>query len=538
MTATKQHPVKSQDFTQLASYKRLSELAKRPFDLTQEGNFNPDRINKYIAEACGFSFLYGTERIDDEVMKELYTLAEEAKALNKMADMQNGAVMNVIEGYPSENRPVLHTALRDFFEQPNTHLVAKEAAVLAKSEVEKLKRFIDQCDTEKKWTDLVVIGIGGSELGPKANLFALKHLSKPDRNVHFIGNIDPDDAARVLAPLNLKKVLVVVISKGGTTLETATNEEIVRERFTSAGLKSKDHFVVVTSKGSPIDDPNCYLECFHLWDWVGGRFSSSSLGGGLPIAFACGFKVYIEFLRGCHAMDQTALIGDLKRNLPLLGALLSIWNRNFLKYQTCAIVPYSQALERYAAHVQQVEMESNGKRIDHFGRAVEFETGPIFWGEPGTNAQHSFFQLIHQGTNPIPIEFIGFKESTRKQDREIKGTTSQEKLLSNLIAQAIALATGQKNENPNKVFPGNRPSHILLAKELTPFTLGALFAYYEHKVAFQGFIWNINSFDQEGVQLGKVLANKMIDCFKAKRAKTKQSYPEGQAYLNQLDRLP
>lgn len=238
-------------------------------------------------------------------------------------------------------------------------------------------------------------------------------------------------------------------------------------------------------------------------------------------------------------MDQAALNEDITENLPLLGAMLSIWNGNFLHYPTLAIIPYSQALSRWAAHVQQVQMESNGKRIDRQGRDVNFRTSPIYWGEPGTNAQHSFFQMIHQGTDIVPIEFIGFKESQLKKDFLQNDATSQEKLLSNMLAQSLALAQGQKSDNPNKTFPGNRPSHILLAKELTPYSLGALFSYYEHKTAFQGFVWNINTFDQEGVQLGKVLASRFVELFRKKRgAKSKaEAAPIETAFLEQIDAL-
>jgi glucose-6-phosphate isomerase len=237
-------------------------------------------------------------------------------------------------------------------------------------------------------------------------------------------------------------------------------------------------------------------------------------------------------------MDQVALHADFKQNLPLLGALIGIWNRNFLHYPTVAIIPYSRSLARFPAHLQQCDMESNGKRIDRKANATKFQTGPIVWGEPGTNAQHSFFQLIHQGTSIVPLELIGFTHAQGGYDFEWKGTTSQEKLLSNLFAQAIALAKGQKNPNPNKLFPGNRPSSILLAKKLTAYSLGALLSYYENKIAFQGFIWGVNSFDQEGVQLGKQLADKTLHLFSAKRgASSAEPFPLGQALIDISEEL-
>ncbi|MES2272570.1 MAG: glucose-6-phosphate isomerase, partial [Chlamydiota bacterium] len=230
----------------------------------------------------------------------------------------------------------------------------------------------------------------------------------------------------------------------------------------------------------------------------------------VALGFALGAQGFREVLRGAHAMDVHALNTKAPENLPLLSALLGIWNRNFLGLPTVAIIPYSQALLRFPAHLQQLDMESNGKRIDKLGHPCDFSTGPVIWGEPGTNGQHSFYQLIHQGTDPVPVEFIGFQKSQYPHDLEIQHSTSQEKLLSNLFAQSLALTVGQKSPNPNQFFPGNRPNRILLAEQLDPFTLGALLSFYEHKVAFQGFIWNINSFDQEGVQLGKALATKTL----------------------------
>ncbi|MBX9743976.1 MAG: glucose-6-phosphate isomerase, partial [Chlamydiales bacterium] len=269
------------------------------------------------------------------------------------------------------------------------------------------------------------------------------------------------------------------------------------------------------------------------WDFVGGRYSPTSMEGAVMLGFALGFTEWMKLLRGAHAMDIHAKTAKPGENLPLFSALLGIWNRNFLHLPTVAIIPYSQALVRFPAHLQQLDMESNGKSIDRQGKKCTYATGPVIWGEPGTNGQHSFYQLIHQGTDVIPVEFIGFRHSQANQDLSIQKTTSQQKLLSNLFAQSIALAVGQSNQNPNKVFPGNRPNRIFFADRLDPYTLGALLAFYEHKVAFQGFIWNINSFDQEGVQLGKVLANKMLSLF-AQEAKP-SSFPLGAALLKLLD---
>ncbi|MBJ7449705.1 MAG: glucose-6-phosphate isomerase [Parachlamydiales bacterium] len=515
-------------FQQTSAYKKLEDLAKTPFDLAQEGNLTADRINAMTAHAGPFKLSFGTERVTEDVMNSLFELASETGAVSKMQRMQMGDILNQIEGYESENRAVLHTAMRDFFGNQQTGPRAAQAMVLAKAECEKLKTFLSKVDG--RFTDLVLVGIGGSDLGPRAIYMALQAYKKKGKRVHFISNVDPDDAALVLETLNLDKTMVVVVSKSGNTLETQTNEELVRERYNKAHLKPENHFVAVTGKGSPMDNPSNYLASFYIWDYIGGRYSATSMVGGVMLAFGLGFDNYMEFLRGAHDMDQIALQDDPKKNLPLLAALLGIWNRNFLKLPTLAIIPYSQALVRFTAHLQQCDMESNGKHIDKSGHEVDFHTGPIVWGEPGTNGQHSFYQLIHQGTDTIALEFIGFTETQYGQDLKFKGTTCQEKLIANLLAQSIALAIGQKSDNPNKRFCGNRPNSVLLAKRLDPYVMGNLLAYYEHKVAFQGFMWNINSFDQEGVQLGKLLATKILDVINGQAKQ--DSFTLGSALLN------
>lgn len=517
-------------FLECPSSAILNDLAKHPIDLTEQNVLSLKRIEHFVLQKCGFQLFYATERVTDEVMEALYQLAIETDAARKMEKMQAGEVINFIEGYPSENRAVLHTAVRDFFENAQTSKAAKEAATLARAEVEKLNQFHELED----FSDLVVIGIGGSELGPKALYLALEGYSKPGRHVYFVGNVDPDDMVKALRPLDLKKTLVAVISKSGTTLETNVNEAFAREIYEKAGCDPKNHFIAITGEGSPMDQSSKYLKVFYIWDWIGGRYSGSSIIGGLILSFACGFSHYWDFLKGAHAVDVNALNKDVRENLPLLAALLGIWNHNFLGIETTAIIPYSQPLWRFPAHLQQLDMESNGKQIDRQGRFTGYQTGPIIWGEAGTNAQHSFYQLIHQGTVPICLEMIGFLKNQTGEDFNYQGTTSQEKLLSNMLAQAIALATGQKSTNPNQFFFGNRPSSLLIGEQLTPFALGALLAFFEHKVAFQGFIWNINSFDQEGVQLGKVLANKIIDRFKALHGVKTDPFPLADAFLKQM----
>lgn len=523
-------------FSESQSYLRLKELGTSPFDLTEEGALSSERIASYRIESVGLELLYATERVDDDVIEALWSLAEERDVIAKMKAMQEGEVINRIEGYESEERRVLHTAMRDFFDTPHTAKPAKEAAELAYAELEKLKAFLEEIDREGNITDVVQIGIGGSYLGPEAIYKALYAYHKKGRKVHFLSNVDPDDAAALFQELDLSKTLIVVVSKSGTTLETRTNEALAKEYLQKEGLNPQEHLVAITGKGSPMDDPSQYRGAFYIWDYIGGRYSVTSMIGAFSLAFVLGMDRLLDFLKGAHEMDKVALSDDRAHNLPLFSALLGIWNRNFLDFSDVVIIPYSNALSRFSAHLQQLDMESNGKHIDTEGQDVDFDTGPIIWGEPGTNGQHSFYQSLHQGTTVVPFEFIGFRESQYHKDLLVDGTNSQEKLLANLFAQAIALAEGQKSENPNKCFYGNRPSRILLGDCLDPFTMGAILSYYENKVAFQGFIWGINSFDQEGVQLGKVLANKLIDHFAALRDETKKApdFPEGEAYLSLL----
>ncbi|MCW5199093.1 glucose-6-phosphate isomerase, partial [Desulfobulbus sp. F3] len=311
--------------------------------------------------------------------------------------------------------------------------------------------------------------------------------------------VRPADA--VLSGLDLSRTLINVVSKSGSTLETRTNEELVRTALTGAGLNPAKHLVAVTGAGSPMDDPAKYRASFHMYDYIGGRYSATSMVGGVTLGFALGYEQFIEVLRGAYEMDTAAAQADIRSNLPLLMALLGIWNRNFLGYNTVAVLPYSQALLRFPAHLQQCDMESNGKQVSRLGSPVTWKTGPIVWGEPGTNGQHAFYQLLHQGTEIVPAEFIGFRRSQHGSDITVNGTSSQQKLVANMLAQSLAMAQGREHDNPNKRFSGNRPSSVLIAEQLTPYTMGALLALYENRIAFQGFCWNINSFDQEGVQL-------------------------------------
>lgn len=526
-TAWKRVFLETVAFEKAVHYKKLISLAKAPPDLTS-GALTTERIQAMQTAAAGWRCVYAFQRIDDAVLTSLMGLCRERKMLEQMDAMQRGERVNWIEGVTSEERPALHTAMRDIFDRrPFAQETVKKAVL---KEHEKLKKFIN--NHAKQFDEMVVIGIGGSELGPKALYEGLALYRRSNTRVHFIGNVDPDDVTVALQGLDLRRTVVVVISKSGTTLETVTNEAFLRHIYKKKKLNDEKHFISITMPGTPMDDKRKYLECFYVWDYVGGRYSATSMVGGLLLSFAVGYEHFRELLKGAHTMDVVAREKNAKKNLPLLVALIGVWNRNFLAHPTLAIIPYSRMLHRFPAHLQQCDMESNGKHIDRKGRVVPFSTGPVIWGEPGTNAQHSFFQSIHQGTDIVPLELIGCNTMQGGLDFEWHDTTSQQKLLSNLFAQALALAQGKKSDNPNKQFFGNRPSLLLLTEQLTPYALGALLALYEHKIAFQGFLWGINSFDQEGVQLGKVLAEQMIELFQAKKRRKRYTFPLGEALLH------
>jgi len=500
---------------QAAAYSSLVKLAANPYDLSRPGALSAERIKNYRMKVCGFDLLYATQRVDDQIVDRLQQLADQRAVLEQFRHMKKGTVLNRIEGFESEDRPALHTACRDIFSKKPLH---QEATGQARKELDKLRAFLKELDTGKlsgsqgvPFTDLINIGIGGSDLGPRAIYLALEAYAKKGRKVHFISNVDPDDTAAVLDSLDLSRTLVCVVSKSGTTLETLTNEELVRAAYLKKGLKPESHFMAVTGENSPMDNPQRYLRSFYMFDYIGGRYSATSMVGGVLLSFSLGYDAFTEILRGANSMDIAAEEPDLRKNPCLMLAMLGIWNHNFLGMETLAVLPYSQALLRFPAHLQQCDMESNGKSITRTGEKLEGRSGPVVWGEPGTNGQHAFYQLIHQGTIVVPSEFIVFRQSQRKFDMPVKDTTSQQKLAANALAQSQALAVGRQHPNPNKRFAGNRPSSILIGDRLTPFSMGALLSLYENKIVMQGFVWNINSFDQEGVQLGKELANRLLD---------------------------
>nr|NGX33614.1 Glucose-6-phosphate isomerase [Candidatus Anoxychlamydiales bacterium] len=341
-------------FTKLKSYEKLKKLAKDPIDLTDKDIFTLDRIKEMQTANLDMRLLYATERVTKDVIDSLFELAKDAFAVSKMKDMQDGKILNSLKGCESENRGVLHTAMRDFFGNQNKSKEAQLASSLAYKELEKLEKFLEKINLDNKFENIVQIGIGGSFLGPKALAQALKKYTIKTRNFYFISNVDPDDSFQILDSIDLSKTLFVSVSKSGTTLETLTNEEIVKDFLHKKGLNPKDHMASVTGKGSPMDDPSKYLESFYIWDYVGGRYSATSMVGGVLLGFCFGIDTFKDFLKGASYMDKVAL-KDVHNNLPLFSALLGIWNRNFLDYSTEAIIPYSQALLYFPLHLQQLD---------------------------------------------------------------------------------------------------------------------------------------------------------------------------------------
>ena len=433
----------------------------------------------------------------------------------KFAALYNGEVINT-----GEKRLVLHHMCRG---QLGDAVIAdgvdKRAFYLG--EQKKIAEFAAKVHNGEltnaageKFTTVVQIGIGGSDLGPRAIYLALENWAKVNGGLkmkaEFISNVDPDDAAGVLSKIDVAHSLFVLVSKSGTTLETLTNESFVKDALVKAGLNPSNHMIAVTSETSPLAKSSDYLAAFFMDDYIGGRYSSTSGVGGAVLSLAFGPEVFAQFLGGAAEADALAKNEDILKNPALLDALIGVYERNVLGYPTTAVLPYSQALSRFPAHLQQLDMESNGKSVNRFGEPVNYATGPVIFGEPGTNGQHSFYQLLHQGTDIIPLQFVGFRNSQMGSDVIIEGSTSQQKLCANVAAQIVAFACGKDDTNLNKKFEGGRPSSIIIGEKLTPAAVGALLAHFENKVMFQGFAWNLNSFDQEGVQLGKVLAKKVL----------------------------
>ncbi len=504
--------IQYKNLDQSKSGKKVLKGAK-PADL--KTLLTEDRIRDYqITGSAGWRFSYAARSVDPQALQILVDLAAEQDLAAKYRELLNGAVMNT-----GENRSVLHQLTRGQVDGPVRN-EGKDLGAFYRSQLEKIRTFAEQVQqgslkgsTDKAFTSVVQIGIGGSDLGPRAMFLALEHAVKGKTylDAHFISNVDPDDASAVVASVNLETTLFILVSKSGTTQETLANENFVREKLQKAGLNPDRHMVAVTSETSPLAKSSRYLASFYIDDYIGGRYSSTSAVGATILAISLGWDVVERFLKGAHEADVAALEPDPRKNAAMMDALIGVWERNALGFPSTAVLPYSQALSRFPAHLQQLDMESNGKQVNRFGQPLKYATGPVIFGEPGTNGQHSFYQHLHQGTDTIPLQFIGFLEAQAGDDVLSEGSTSQTKLKANLAAQIVAFAKGQNHENANKVFPGNRPSSLLWNTKLTPEALGALLAHFENKVMFQGFLWNINSFDQEGVQLGKILTKSVLD---------------------------
>ena len=498
-----------------AHYKKVGET-----HLRQLFADDPKRGERLTVEAVGLFLDYSKNRITDETVKLLIRLAEVSQLRERIDAMFRGDKINL-----TEKRAVLHTALRAPRDAtivvdgenvvPKVHAVLDRMANFAN----RLRSGEWKGHTGKRIRNVVNVGIGGSDLGPVMAYEALKHYSDRAMIFRFVSNVDGTDFAEAVQDLDPAETLFVISSKTFTTLETMTNAQTARA-WSLAGLAGDEksvakHFVAVSTNTSEvakfgIDTANM----FEFWDWVGGRYSMDS-AIGLSTMVAVGPENFRALLHGFHQMDEHFRTTPFERNLPVLMGLLALWYNDFFGAQTVAVLPYEQYLKRFPAYLQQLTMESNGKHVTLDGKTVTHQTGPIYWGEPGTNGQHSFYQLIHQGTRLIPSDFIAFSKALNPLGRH------HDMLIANVCAQTEALAFGKTAEQveaegtpkwlvPHRVFEGNRPSNTLLAERLTPETLGKLVALYEHAVFTQGVIWNIDSFDQWGVELGKVLAQRII----------------------------
>ncbi len=492
--------------------------------------------------------------VEAETMRLLFALARQAGVEQWRDRMFAGERINF-----TENRSVLHTALRNRSGKPvlvdGKDVMGDVRAVLnqMKTFSESVRNGVWKGYSGKTITDIVNIGIGGSDLGPVMVTEALRPYAQPGLNMHFVSNVDGTHIAEVLKQINPETTLFLIASKTFTTQETMTNAATAREWFLSSAKDPKHialHFAALSTNARDvaafgIDTKNM----FEFWDWVGGRYSLWS-AIGLPIALSIGFENFEELLTGGHEMDQHFCSAPLEENIPVVLAMLGIWYNNFLRADTHAILPYDQYLHRFAAYFQQGDMESNGKYVDRSGNRVDYSTGPVLWGEPGTNGQHAFYQLMHQGTKLVPADFIGTIESHNpiRDHHQI--------LLSNFVAQTEALMKGKTAEEvrrelqsagvepaeaakllPHKVFEGNRPTNSIVVRKITPRTLGSMIAMYEHKIFVQGIVWNINSFDQWGVELGKQLAKKVLpELFQSGSVETHDSSTNGLINFINADR--
>ncbi len=515
------------DFTTTQAYQYLSDYFNETnIDIKELFASDPKRFSKFSVYFEDILFDYSKNRIDEKGIALLVQLARECRLNDAIKAMFDGEAINV-----TENRPVLHTALRN---QSNTPVLVEGKDVMpdVNAVLQHMKTFSQQVIdgswkgyTGKEITDVVNIGIGGSDLGPVMVTEALKSY-KTRLNLHFVSNVDGTHIAETLKELNAETTLFLIASKTFTTQETMANANSAREWFLKAGAAEADiakHFAALSTNAAAVEKFGIDTQnMFGFWDWVGGRYSLWS-AIGLSIALGVGFDNFEALLGGAHAMDNHFRETELEQNIPVIAALLGIWYNNFFGAQSQAILPYDQYLHRFAAYFQQGDMESNGKYVDRNGDVVDYQTGPIIWGEPGTNGQHAFYQLIHQGTKLIPCDFIAPAQTHNPIGEH------HTLLLSNFFAQTEALMNGKSEEEvvaelqasgkseeeieklaPFKVFEGNRPTNSILLKKITPRSLGSLIAMYEHKIFVQGIIWNIYSFDQWGVELGKQLAGKIL----------------------------
>ncbi len=507
--------------TQISEWKALAEHHGKIQDTHLRTLFadDPERGKQFALEAVGMYFDYSKHRITGETMQLLVKLAEGCDLRGRIDAMFGGEKINL-----TENRAVLHVALRAPTDKqimvdgvnvvPEVHKVLDKMAAFS----ERVRSGEWKGHTGKRIRNVINIGIGGSDLGPVMAYEALRHYSQRDMNFRFVSNVDGTDFAEATHDLDAEETLFIIASKTFTTLETMTNGRSARAwALKTLGDEAAvaKHFVALSTNAAEvskfgIDTANM----FEFWDWVGGRYSMDS-AIGLSTMIAVGADNFRRMLTGFHEMDEHFRTAPFAQNLPVLMGLLTLWYADFFNAQTVAVLPYDQYLKRFPAYLQQLTMESNGKQVTTSGERVDYETGPVFWGEPGTNGQHSFYQLIHQGTKLIPCDFIGFTESLNPLGEH------HDILMANLFAQSEALAFGKTEEEvraegtqdwlvPHRVFNGNRPSTTIIAGSLTPEMLGKLIALYEHSVFTQGVIWGIDSFDQWGVELGKVLAQRIM----------------------------
>jgi glucose-6-phosphate isomerase len=508
-----------------ASYQSLRNHAAQAREWQMRELFaqDPQRFERLSSEAAGLFLDYSKNRLDGRTLELLAQLARE-RGVERLRDaMFAGEKINL-----TENRAVLHTALRaprhKQFKLDGQDITADVHGVL-----DRIKTFSDAVrngdwlgHTGKPITDVINVGIGGSDLGPKMVCLALRQFSHPRLRMHFVSNVDGHDMDAALSRVDPETTLFIIASKTFTTAETMMNAQTARAWFLQSASEQAlaKHFVAVSTNVEAIKtfgiDP---ANMFPFWDWVGGRYSVWS-AIGLPVALAVGFGYFSDFLGGAHAMDEHFRTAPIERNLPMILGLVGFWNREFLECPSVSIAPYHQDLNRFPAYLQQLDMESNGKRVTRAGDAIDYATGPVIWGDVGTNGQHAYFQLLHQGSDVTPIDFI----AALRPAHEFQNHHAA--LLANCFAQSEAFMKGKTADEvrqdlagqpadeierlvPHKTFPGNRPSNTILMEYLTPATLGALIALYEHKVFVQGALWDVNSFDQWGVELGKVLAKKI-----------------------------